>query len=178
MAFALRCPDCRDKFPWEPLNAYPRYCPLCSADLGEEKDDNVICLPAFLSAGTKANDKVGRELMDSSQVRVERAAEMAGCDVSDMASLKVTDLRPTVHEGAIAAAPIQNPVTQQMDFIRAQGGQAGFAGSTAVEYSSAVQSGPHPNVGAKMRSMIHRANGAVSDRPALETQQPGYRIRG
>lgn len=178
MSFALRCPDCRKAFKWEPTKATPRFCPLCDADMGEEKDDSVISIPAFLSARTKATDKVYRDTESASQVRAEKAAEMAGVSVSDMAALKITDMRDNAHEGEISAVPVVNDVTRQMDLIQARGGQAGFAGSAGSEYSSAVQTGPFPNMGAKMRSAIHAANGSVSERPALETQQPGYRYRG
>jgi hypothetical protein len=53
-----------------------------------------------------------------------------------------------------------------------------------AEYSTQVQSGPHPNIGATMITKARDFHGklshgmAVSDRPALETQQPGYRRRG
>ncbi|MFA5897703.1 MAG: hypothetical protein WC829_01190 [Hyphomicrobium sp.] len=178
MAFALRCPDCRGKFPWEPQQAYPRYCPLCSADLGEEKDDSVVSLPAFISARTKANDQFYRDTERASEVRAEKAAELAGVPVSELSDMKITDLRPTTHEGAIAAPPVVNEVTRHMDMINARGGAVGWQGSNGMEYSGAVQAGPYPNAGAKMRTLVHQANGAVSDRPALETLAPGYRIRG
>lgn len=178
MAFALRCPDCRQAFKWEPTKPDPRHCPLCQADLGEPPADNVIAIPAFLSAKTKAGDAIYRQAEAASQVRAEKAAELAGCDVSEMASLKITDMRSTTHQGDVAAVPVVNEVTRQMDAVNAMGGAMGWQGSTGSEYSGAVQSGPFPNVGARMRSAIHQANGAISNRDALETQQPGYRIRG
>lgn len=169
MAFALRCSECRKAFKWEPLKAHPRYCPLCQADLGEEKPDNVICLPAFISPKTRANDQVYRSIEQSAEKRAELA---------DDPSLKITNMRDNVHEGEISAMPVVNEVTKAMDAINARGGQVGWQGQNGAEFSSAVQSGPYPNQGAKMRSMIQRENGMVSDRPALETQQPGYRVRG
>ena len=178
MAFALRCPECRKCFKWEVSKPDPRYCPLCSADLGEPPDDDVISIPAFLSAKTKANDKVYRDIETSSIVRMEKAAEAAGVPVSEMSDLKITNMRDNGREGDIAAVPVVNDVTRQMDALNQRGGQFGWQGSNAAEYSGAVQTGPYPNVGAKLRSSIQRANGMVSDRPALETQQPGYRIRG
>lgn len=160
MAFALRCPDCRGKFKWEPLKAYPRHCPLCDADLGEEKDDNVVCLPAFLSAKSKANDAVYRQIEDSSEVRVQKAAEAAGCSPSEMSGLKITNLNDTRHEGAIAAQPVVNAVTQQMDMMSARGMPVGFqAAPNAAEYGGMVKTGPHPNAGAKTLGAIQRRNG-------------------
>jgi hypothetical protein len=178
MAFALRCPECRKSFRQDPSEPWPRYCPMCSADMGEEKDDNVICLPAFLSAGSRANDQVYRDIEQKSEFRAQQAAELAGVPVADMSGLKITDLNPTIHAGAVAAPVVSNEVTRHMEMINARGGNLGWQGSNAVEYSGAVQSGPHPNVGAKMRSMIQQKNGMVSDRPAIETTQPGYRVRG
>ena len=141
MAYALRCPDCRKAFKWEPSEPDPRHCPLCQADMGEPPDDNVICLPAFISAGTKANDKVYRDIEASSVVRMEKAAEAAGLDVSDMSSMKITDLRPTIHEGAIAAPPVVNAVTQQMDMLAAKGGNVGWQGSNGAEFSAGISTG-------------------------------------
>lgn len=178
MAFALRCPDCRKTFRHDPHDKFPRYCPLCNADMGEEKDDDVIYMPAFLSAGTKATDKVYRDHESASIVRAEKAAELAGVPVSEMSDLKITNIKGGTHEGDIAAVPVVNEVTRHMDMVNARGGQLGWQGSNGAEYSTAVQTGPFPNMGAKMRSAIHAKNGAVSDRPALETQQPGYRYRG
>ena len=178
MAFALRCPDCRGKFPWTVNKRYPRHCPLCDADLGEPVADDVISIPAFWSAKSKSVDNVYRDIERSSEVRMEKAAEMTGLPVSDFNDLKVTNLRPTKHQGDIAVAPVVNDVTRQMDLIKANGGMAGWQGANAVEYSQAVQTGPHPNMGAKMRSALQRANGMISDRPAIETTQPGYRVRG
>ena len=58
MAFGLKCPECRKSFRYDPMGGHPRFCPLCKADIGgDEQDDNVICIPAFLSAATKATDK-------------------------------------------------------------------------------------------------------------------------
>ena len=174
MAFGLRCPECRKSFRYDPLAGHPRFCPLCKADMGEEEDDSVISIPAFLSAHTKGTDKVARDLMDASNVRAEKAAAFLGVPVSEMSDMKVTDLRSTKHQGDMAIAPVVNEVTRQMDAINKMGGHVGWQGQTGAEYSSAVQTGPYPNAGAKVRSLIHQANGAVSDRPALETMAPGY----
>jgi len=180
MAFALRCPDCRRSFRWDASKPFPRHCQFddCRADMGEEKDDSVICLPAFLTAKGKSVDKVYRDHEAASIVRAEKAAELAGVPVSEMSDLKITDIRGGTYEGETAIKPVVNEVTQHMDMVNARGGQLGWQGSNAVEYSAAVQTGPFPNMGAKVRSAIHAANGSVSDRPALETQQPGYRYRG
>ena len=167
MAFALRCPDCRRSFKWEVSRPDPRYCPLCDADLGEPPDDNVINLPAFLSPKTKAADNVYRQAESASIVRAEKAAELAGCDVSEMSSLKITDMRSTKHPGDIAAVPVVNAVTRQMEAVNARGGQFGFAGSNGSEFSAGIATGAinvdgkvthgiEPRAGAKTLGAIQR----------------------
>lgn len=178
MAFALKCPECRRSFKWDPNKCWPEQCPLCKAMMEELSPDNVIAIPAFLSAKTRSVDKVYRDTEAASIHRMEQAAAVAGCDVSEMSALKVTNMRDNLREGDIAHVPVVNDVTRAMDAINARGGKFGWQGATGVEYSGAVQSGPFPNAGAKMRTAIHNANGAISDRPALETQKPDYRIRG
>ena len=169
MAFALRCPECRKAFKWEPLKDWPDQCPLCDAVIEKLPDDNVISVPAFLSAKTRANDKVYRDIENAAAGRAEQAGDP---------SLKITNMRDNTQVGEISAMPVVNEVTKTMDAINARGGQVGWQGSNGVEYSGAVQTGAFPNMGAKVRSLIQRENGMVSDRPAIETQQPGYRIRG
>ncbi len=182
MAFSLRCPVCRTKFPWNPREGYPDECPNedCNSRIGIE-DNTVICMPFVRStARSRGIDKVYRDIEASSIQRAEMAAEMAGVPVSDMADLKISDLRSTRHEGDIAAVPVVNDVTRFME----QSKVGGFQGGQAVEYGSAVQVGPHPNAGARMRTALQNHHGqltggaGVSDRPTNEVMQPGYRRRG
>ena len=160
MAWALRCPDCRKAFKWDLSEPEPEECPLCGARMPSDKtggDDNVIVMPAFLSARTKANDQVQRQMIDSSEVRMHKAAEMAGCDVADMAALKVTDIRPTRHEGDVAMAPVNNAVSQHMDSMAARGMPVGFQGNqTAIEYAAAAHQGPDARAGARAAEKTQR----------------------
>ena len=169
MAFALRCPDCRQSFKWEPTKPDPRYCPLCDADLGEPQADNVIAIPAFLSAKTKAGDALYRQAEAASEVRAEKAAELAGCDVSEMSALKITDMRSTKHAGDIAAMPVDNEVTRQMAAVNARGGQFGF-GNNGSEFAVGISTGAvtvnghttqgiEPRAGAKTLGKIQRSLG-------------------
>jgi hypothetical protein len=165
--------------------------------MANDRPDNVIAMPAFLSKATKANDDLYRSIERASETRAEQAAQMAGTPVSEMSGLRITNLNDTRHEGAVAAVREVTPVTQFMD---ANPKVSGFQGANGVEFSGAVMSGPHPNAGARMRTAIHenhrdmvaqhcvgkdetgrmvRAHtDVVSDRPANETLQPGYRRRG
>lgn len=186
MAVILKCPSCEDKFKWDfaAQSKWPKACPLCGVSMGEEVPDDEIRMPSLRSAKTAVIDNSYRQLEQSSETRMEKAAELAGTSVSDMSALKITDLKTNIVPGESYMPEVTNSVTQAMDQIKARGGQIGFTGAAGAEYSSGVQTGPLPNAGAKMRTALqsHHAGishgSAVSDRPALETVQPGYRRRG
>lgn len=179
----LVCPDCRKKFPWERDTAFPRFCPLCSSDIGTDCADDEIVMPFIRSsqrtAQAQSADDVYRQMEKGSEQRAEMAASQLGVPVSEMSDLKVTDLRSASRPGEIAAVPVNNAVSQMLDQ-----GVGGFRGTDGLGYSASVQTGAFANSGAKMRTAIHAIHTetsrgtAVSDRPALETQQPGYRRRG
>ncbi len=178
MAVTLRCPDCRGKFPWNAKKAWPRHCPLCDADISNDRDDDDVVMPAFISARTKHHDNYYRNMEKGSEFRAEAAAELAGTTASEMSGLKITNLNDR-RDAEIAAIPVKNPVSDLMST-----GVGGFQGANGVAYSAGVQQGPAPNMGAQMMTKIRghqtqiSGGTAVSDRPALETQQPGYRRRG
>lgn len=186
MAVILKCPACEDKFKWDfaAQSKWPKACPLCGVSMGEEVPDDEIRMPALRSARTKATDESYRQLEKSSEHRMEQAAQMAGVSASDMSALKITDLKTNIVPGESYMPEVRNEVTQSMDQIKARGGQIGFTGAAGSEYTGAVQTGPLPNAGAKMRTALQNHHAslshgfAVSDRPALETTQPGYRRRG
>ena len=182
MASKLRCPACRVTFPWDPAEGFPEYCPneTCETRIAHDRADDDVVTPFIRHAKTKANDKVYRDIEAASIQRAELAAEMAGVPVSDMADLKITDLRSTRHEGDIAAVPVSNEVSRFMEQTKV----GGWQGGQAAEYGTNVQVGPYPNAGAHMRTALQnhhsQATGGagVSDRPANEVLQPGYRRRG
>lgn len=183
MSCTLRCPECRKKFSWDPQLPWPKACPFpaCAVEMDNDRADDDIVMPFISAAKHRATDDVYRQMEKGSEVRAQHAANMAGVPVEDMASLKITDLRPTKHAGDIAAPEVRNPVTE---FMGANPGIGGFQGSNGVGYSGAVQSGASPNAGAKMRTVLQGMHGertgdaAISDRPAVETTAPGYRRRG
>jgi hypothetical protein len=179
MAFLIRCPVCRDKFSHDATKPFPDECPSCHEFIGSGRDDTVITMPALRSAATKANDDVYRQMERSSEHRAEQAAQMAGVPVSEMSDLKITNLRDNKGYGDVMAPPPPS--------------LGGFGGGAPIPMpaqlsdpmrASALSSqGPHPNAGARMQSVIremHAKTGqghAVGDRPALETEMPGYRRR-
>src|ERR1035437_188734 len=91
-AFVLKCPVCEKKFKYDVTDGWPDFCPLCSHRMGNDRPDDEIVMPAFLSQRSKNNDKVARDIMDGSETRVDLAASMAGTSREDMAGLKITDL--------------------------------------------------------------------------------------
>lgn len=162
MSFGLKCPECRKVFRYAPLDGHPRFCPLCKADIGgNDGNDDVISIPAFLSAKTKATDGVYREIERTSEVRVHQAAELAGCDASDMANMKVTNIRDARKPGQVAAVPVVNSVSMHMDAMEKAGMPTGFGVPNAAELAGQVRSGAHPNMGAKTLGAIQRSLGKI-----------------
>lgn len=199
MAYSLKCPVCRKKFPWNPTEGMPDDCALCGAVIGGG-DDNVISMPAIRTAVSKATDKVYRDIEAASEVRAAQAAEVAGVPVSEMSGLKITDLRPTTHHGDVAAPLLTGSAAaleQHMTAMNANGAHVGF-GSNGLGYSGAVASGPHRNAGAFTQKALREvhpnlaganigtgergqpvapSHDVMSDRMANEMSQPGYRWR-
>jgi hypothetical protein len=167
--FRVRCPGCRGAFPWDPAIDLPERCPLPGCTYvakPKDTDENgviVISAPFIGSAKTKATDACYRQLEQSSEARAVAAAELAGVPVSEMSHLKVTNIRDT-KEGEIAAMPVVNDVTKQMDRIKAMGGQAGWTGAEqpidtgtatgAITVNGQVIQGIQPRAGIKAMESI------------------------
>lgn len=182
MAVVLRCSVCRRKFPWKTTEDPPEFCPFddCNSRVASDRADDDIVMPFIRHDNTKKTDQVFRDMERGSEVRAELAAQQLGVPVSEMNGLKITNLNDR-RDAEVAAMPVNNSVSQ---FMQAHPNAGGFQAANGVGYSGAVQTGPMPNMGAKMMTQLrqHQADishgSAVSDRPALETQQPNYRRRG
>jgi len=184
MGYSIVCNFCRAKTRYDAKKPMPSKCPECSSSWGQERADSDVVVPFLhLSGVTKAHDSVFRQVEAASERRAEMAAEAAGCSVSEMSGLKITDLRSSRHQGEVAAVPVNNSVTQRMDEMRARGLPTGFGVPNGAEYGANVQAGAFPNAGARMRNVLHEHHAqishgsATSDLPALETTAPGYRRR-
>ena len=208
MAFSIRCPACRQKFPWNPTQGFPDSCPnqSCSTRIAHDRDDSDVVMPFIrTSQRTKAADQVFRDVEQGSIQRQQAAAEMLGVPTQDVADIKVTDIKSTRHPGDIAAPDLTGSAAAlqaHMDAMNQRGGQFGFgAGGNGSGWSDGVGVGPVPHAGAKIRTAI-QANHAdmvarhavgvdvntrrpvvntrnvVSDAPANEVRQPGYIRRG
>lgn len=162
MAVRYRCPspDCRKTFPWDSADDPPTVCPHCAFSYAE-RDDDVVYMPNILSAKTKSIEAVARGVMDGSEVRAQLAAEAAGCDISEMASLKVTNLNDGRHS-EFATKDVNNPVTQVM----AQApGMTGFQANGAA-FAEGTKQGPYARAGAsivtKMSNLHQQHKAAVA----------------
>lgn len=188
--FRMKCPSCGVKFPWNvEKNGFPEYCPNpeCATRVAHDRDDDDIVMPSIRTMASKSNDALYRQMEAASEVRAEQAAAQAGVSVSDMSDVKITNLNSASRQGEIAAPMVNNTVTQ---FMAANPNTTGFNGGGGLGYSSNVQAGPHPNMGARLRTAVQSEHARVvareglpgrsvtSDMPALETAQPGYRRRG
>jgi hypothetical protein len=164
--FSAKCPDCKGKFPWEPTKGYPKACPLCGFDTSIDEDATAIVLPAFLSAASKANDKLYRDMEKGSEFRAAAAAEMAGVPVSEMAGLKITDLNDrrdaeisASDSDAKAAAARLGMASLDAPF-KANGAELGPGiASGEVTVNGRTQHGIMPRAGAQAAAAIQRAFG-------------------
>jgi hypothetical protein len=181
-SFVYKCPQCRGKFSWSKDLPEPKVCPLPNCDYAyAERDDNVIYMPALISAQTKSVDSVGRSIMDGSVQRQEMAAQLAGTSVEDMASLKITNLNDR-NDTQFAVSEVNNPVSTFMQ----QNKVGGFQGNNGLGFSQTVSTAENPKdrntglkslLGMKQHHTEISRGSAVSDRPALELSNPLYRRR-
>lgn len=166
MGYSIKCRLCNGKFKWNPLDGYPTHCAHCNAYIGIDVPDDVIVMPAFLGAKTKATDKLYRDMEAGSQFRAEKAAEMTGSSVSDMASLKITDMKDNMRAGDMAAVEANAAMDRLKASTRAP---VGFAdngasysdgvSSGAVSINGKVITGIEPRAGARAVERVQRIMG-------------------
>lgn len=160
----MRCPSCEKKFPWEPTLGTPEHCPLCGYRTAHDRADDDIVMPSLRSARMAATDGVYRDLEKSSEHRMRQAAQMAGCDVSDMAGLKITNLRDT-KEGEIAAPSVAAEtarLTVGQNGPKFQGGGAEMSpeiASGAINFNGRVIGHDTPRAGMRAQANIQRMFG-------------------
>jgi hypothetical protein len=185
MAVLLKCPACREKFRYDVSQGWPDECPICKTDINNNRDDDDVVVPNILSFKTKNTDGVARQVMDGSETRAGLAAAMAGVPVSDMSSLKITDLNDR-NDSQFAAKEVVNPVTQQMDMIRARGGQIGFGATEAQAFATnahapvMIDNKPtpvEPYAGLRARNQLQRVMNPIGQAPLPKqiTDNPNYR---
>ncbi len=152
MAFALRCYTCRKRFKWDLTeNGWPDACPLCGASTASDREDDDIVMPFVRSPKTDRTDKLYRDMEKGSEVRAELAAQAAGCDVSEMASLKMTDMKDNLRPGDIAAADVPN-IGQK--FVGGGSEYAAGISTGVVAVNGQITTGIEPRAGIRAMSTI------------------------
>lgn len=162
MAIRLRCPKCRQAFPWESGKALPDNCQLCQEYIGADpdRDVTVITAPFIRSAKTDRTDKVYRDMEAGSETRARIAAEMTGAPVSEMSGLKITDLNSNQREGDIASLQPTPDLGQHFKPNGAEFMAGNAAGSVVV--NGQVTNGVVPRAGARAVEGIRGAMGQGS----------------
>jgi hypothetical protein len=158
MAVRYRCPDisCRKTFPWDSKDDPPNLCPHCGFSYREE-EEGVISMPNILSAKSKSIEAVARGVMDGSEVRAAAAAEMAGCSIEDMSSLKVTNLNDG-RQSEFATRDVVNPVTEVMAQTP---GISGFQAAGSA-FAANTNVGHYPRAGANIVTKLSNSHGRLA----------------
>lgn len=158
----LRCPSCADKF--SVMDVEPRFCPLCGYDTAEDEERRDIRhahmleqqqAPAMRTYKGTTPDRVYRDMEAASEHRMHLAAEAADCDVSDLSSMKITNMSDNAREGEAShmmTAPIAPPsiVAAPMP-----GQQLGFgAGQQMAQQAMLTRQGPNAGAGSRTIGMI------------------------
>lgn len=164
MSYALRCPHCRKKFPWDPMTEKPNKCKLCGEPVGGNIDNDGVVMPFIRSAKTTATDKIYRDMERGSEVRAERAAELTGSSVSDMAALKITNMNDGMRAGDVAIhreadaamARIQATTKAPVGFAQNGSEYASGVSTGAISINGQIVTGIEPNAGAKVAQRVQR----------------------
>lgn len=156
MAVVYRCEEisCRKKFPWNPQDGLPQFCPHCG-HRPDMPDESVISLPAILSPRTRSIDASAKQYMDGSETRAQLAAQQLGVPESEMSDLKITNFVDSAREGELVTKPVDNDVTKHMQ----QTGFGGFAAPSADQarqLAAAAHSGPDAHAGARAMQTFQR----------------------
>ena len=186
------CPSCSGKFEvyhhitTEPP---PRFCSLCGYDCKPEEELGLeLSMPHLAKPIGKIGDQTYRGMEEGAAFRAQVAQEVHGLDADQAAMLKITDMRDNNKVGEDSVVDVVNSVSQQMAMLQSRGAPVGFGGD-GIGFSQSVSTGPHPNAGARTQQMVRQMHGTLSAQvtgfraadmsnvPALETRQPGYRNR-
>ena len=187
-SLTYQCPSCAGSFrvlldlACEPP---PRFCNLCGFDTESELPQG-LSTPHLGKPIRAVVDNLNRDMEKGAEFRADMARAQFGLDAEDVSIMKQTNMKDGLRPGDTSNVEVRNDITRVMD--AAPPGVVGFNGAAGLGYSSAVSSGPFPNAGARTQALVrqmHAINTAdprhvgakQSSMPALETQQPGYRVR-
>jgi len=187
-SITYQCPSCEGAFrvlldlAREPP---PRFCNLCGFDTESELPEG-LAMPHLGKSIRGVVDKLNRDMEKGAEFRADIARAQFGLDAEDVSIMKQTNMKDGLRQGDTSNIEVKNDITRVMDM--APPGLVGFNGAAGLGYSDPVSSGPFPNAGARAQALVrqmHAINTAdprhlgtkLSSIPALETQQPGYRVR-
>lgn len=130
-------------------------------------DDNPEVAAPHVSDGIGKNrllaaEQTYRQYEKATENNAITAAEMAGVPVSEMSSLKITDMQTSLREGDLAVKPVENDVSKVMaqkpgvfGFQDRTGAAAfGQAAHTGLTPTGQKIAGDTPHAGAKANSVI------------------------
>lgn len=160
-----QCPECNGLFtylhhPNEDVDPV-RDCPLCGYTIRDDVDNvytQAITAPVIHKQENKSADIVYRAMENASAVRAEEAANALGVSVSDVADMKITDMKDNLREGDVAAMPTTarapEPVAMPPVPIN-DPRQGSFRGSSdTAEYAKSTRTGPFAGAGMSTANMI------------------------
>lgn len=169
-----RCPDCGQtfKFAHHPNDAPPPdYCPLCNSYVGADVPPEFVPQAPAIGGKRKSADLVYRQMEEASIHRAREAAELAGVSESEMAHLKITNMKDNLREGDIAAVtPPPTPVDRAMQQIPGQVGFSSAAQQQGAAYAAAAQSGPFPRAGDRARQLVTSHHSRIASQMRREGQ--------
>ena len=160
----LRCPSCRDTFPWDKGKAWPSMCPLCRYDISLDPA-NETAVP-YISFGKgkvqkQSADQTYRQYEAATEERAKEAASILNVPTAEMSDLKVTNMNTQLRQGDYAVKPVDNDVSRFMQ-TNSQIVQNMNNPQVAMGYAAAAHTGKDAYAGAKAASMlrgIHESRG-------------------
>ena len=148
----LKCPGCWETFKVE-LNGIPRFCPLCGYDTAEDEAADARRMAKMLDEQKPPHytrqikstvDNLYRDTEVASEYRAQVAADEAGVDVSEMASLKVTNMNDSLREGDIAHVEVNKANPSVGQAMQATPGLTGYTRDPQINsYRSGSVQGPN-----------------------------------
>lgn len=124
----------------------PDTCPICKQYIGSDGKDEVAA-PFISKSSRKVADLVYRDMEQKSEVRAQLAAQETGLSTSDVAHLKVTNMRDNQREGDTAFVPEVNPVSKSMNAAPQMTGFSAGAAQLGIQASAGTKVGPFPRAG-------------------------------
>jgi hypothetical protein len=181
-------------------------CPYAGCVAAAETMEPALVMPHIAKTIGKNTDDLYRQMEDGAEFRSQIAQQVHGLSAEEASVIKMTNMRDNVREGDTTEMPVDNAITRQI--AAAPAGQLGFVGGSGGVDGSAMAAGlqqsflagHHANAGLNAMTNLRASHGrnasrfiaagtegprmpmanptVTVDRPANETQMPGYRKRG